>query len=455
MSRINKNLSPYTSFLQLKTIFLAFSIFALFSIRDLISPILLFILLDLAFCVYIISLFYTRYKYLLLIHPIFLFISSYGFLIPISEIGVGFTYISTFNILIDPDSLLINNEALINAYGDTRKIFGIGALYFAILPIIWLPSFLYSDPPEILLYYSMGLFNVIYVAIVVYISRLFGVLDNKKLLMISLYAIVSPTFLEINSNLHRYGLLFCGLFLFLVSYIGLINLKQSIIHKLGLILSLIISIVFIGLSKPQLIFVLLLFIFMDLFISNRLRLPIISNIYKKLDKKIFLLISILVIDLAAIILIPESYISEAVDMGGQFSSLANIPIFGFILRVIYAALSPFPWIGFSQFILYGFNYSFLILHIFSAFLAVWMILSAIIKSGQIFKSKEYDRTIVVFGICIIFSLMFSSIGFHVYIAPALPFLAVVLLNKKTRVNLMYPVAFCFTMEIFAQIARLF
>ena len=440
MRLMDKDLSSYSRFLQLKTAILAVSFFWLFNIRDLISPTSLFILLDFALCIYIISLFKNRYKYLFLIHPIFLLISSYGFLIPFSEIGVGYTYMNTFSNVIDPDSLAFDNDALGDAYGDTRKIFGIGTLYFAILPIIWLPSALYIDPPEILLYYSMGFFNVLYVAFAVYISRLHKVLDDNKLLMIALYATVSPTFLEINSTLHRYGLLFCGLFLFLVSYIGLIKQKKSIFQNFGLLLSLITSIVFIALSKPQAIFVLFLFVSLDQFISNRFRLPIISNIYNRLDKKIFLLYLVLAIQIVSNLVIPESYISGAANIGGQFAFLANIPIFGFILRVLYATLSPFPWIGFAQFILYGYN--------------SWMILSTIFKSNFIFQSAGHDRTIIVFGICITFTLMFSGIGFHVYIAPALPFLAVALINKNTRIRMVYPALFCFTMEILAQIARL-
>lgn len=453
-TNISHGLNRPVRFLQLKTSLLFFTIYILFISRNFINPEILFILFDLSFACYLISIFKGRLRYLFLIHPIFITISSFGFLIPFSEIGVGYVYMEKFNLIVNPNLAGIDTETVEALSGDSRQIFGFATLYFSILPIIWLPSFLYEGPSDILLYYSMSLFTIFYSSLVAYVSRLFKVLDNKTLLVIVLYATISPTFFEINTTLHRYGLLFCGLFLFLVTYIGLFKQKKSFYQIVGLAIFMAISIIFIGLSKPQLIFVPIIFILIDYFVSYKLRIPIFTQVYKRIEKKIFILLLILAIQFTSFFVIPDSYISEAANMGGQFSSLGNIPILGFVLRVLYATLSPFPWIGFSQFILYGYNYLFLLVHIFSTFFASWFILSVIYRSNVIFNSPDYHRTIIIFGISVLLSLMFSAIGFHVYLAPALPFLAVILIRKDFRIHYIYPIAFCFFMEMIAQTARI-
>jgi len=442
-------------FLHFKTLALIFFLFFLSSIRSYIAPQILFILFDFAFTFYLISIFRGKFRYLFLIHPVFVIISSFGFLIPFSEIGVGFTYMDKFAIFIDPSSMNIDSDAVALASEDTREIFGFATLYFSMLPIIWLPSFLYEDSPDILLYYSMSLFTIFYAALPSYISRVYQVLDNKTLLVIALYITISPTFFEINTTLHRYGMLVCGLFIFLITYIGLTKQKKSFFQNFGLIFFMHLSVLFIGLSKPQLIFILIIFILIDLFVSYRLRIPIFTSIYRVVEKKIFLILLVLAIQIASFFVIPEDYISEAVNYGGQLATLGNIPIFGFIVRVIYAALSPFPWIGFSQFILYGYNYGFLLMHLFSAYFASWFLLSVIMRADAIFKSADYHRTIIIFGISVILSLMFSAIGYHVYIAPALPFLAVVLIRKDFRIHYINPLIVLFVMEVVAQAARIF
>ena len=176
------NLIFYDRFLQAKTLLVFFSLSLIFSVYDLFSPTLTFILLDSILAIYLTSLFRGKYKYLFLIHPIFLLLSSYGFEVPFADIGVGRTYITTFSILVEPD--LHGLSSIYEYCAIMDSIFGFCLVYWGILPIIWLPNFLYGHSSEMTLYYSMGLFNMLYVAIAVYVSQFFRILNKKTLLIL-------------------------------------------------------------------------------------------------------------------------------------------------------------------------------------------------------------------------------------------------------------------------------
>lgn len=436
--------------LGLRTVMMGLSIIAVLKASIFLTPTMTFILLDCVLAVYLASAFSGRLKYLFLIHPIFLLFSSFGFQIPFSEIGVGYTYLDTFNMLIDPETFGVNTGAS-QFYEDKQTIFGFGRVYFGIVPIIWAPFFLFEDAPDLIKYYSMGVFNLLYIVLFVFISQLYKVLRSENLLLIALYSTISPTFFVINTTLHRYGMLVCGLSLFLISYLGLVKQNRSFASMIGLSITLLIAVLMIGFSKPQLFYVVFLFVAIDFLSSNKLGL--LSQIFQGLDKRLFLILTILALQLCFMILVPGEHKSRAINIGGQLGALTNIPVLGFVLRVVYAALSPFPWIGFEQWSLYGYNYIFLLVHIMSAFTAVWLILSFIMRISKIFKADYQDKAIFIYGLCIIFSLMFSGIGFHVYLAPALPFLAIILIKKDLRVSAAYPIGFCLTMEVVAQSAR--
>tara|TARA_Y100000992_G_scaffold302080_1_gene274852 strand:+ start:314 stop:1681 length:1368 start_codon:yes stop_codon:yes gene_type:complete len=438
-------------FLKFKTTCLLFIVACIFQFSYLISPWLTFFILDCVLSVYLLSLFQGNLRYLFFFHPLFVFISAPFFQIPYDEIGVGFTYLDTFNMVIDSTTLGLSS-GLGEYYSDKESVFGFGKVYFGIIPIIFLPNLIAIEPEPHLLYYSMSLFSLIYVALAAFVSRFYNILTSKNLLIIALYATVSPTFLEINSTLHRYSMLIGGLFLFLLSYIGLREKNRSKSDVFGLLIFTIISIFFIGFSKPQIIYVLIMFISLDLLFANKLHL--ISRIFIRMDRRLFFVLVVFFLQIFSLFILPEEHKSIAANYGGQLTALANVPILGFILRLVYAVLSPFPWVGFAQWELYGFNYMFLFVHIISAFLAAWIILSVIFSLNKIWQIEYQDRLIIIFGICVLFSINFSAIGFHVYLAPALPFLSILLSNKGLRVNAIYPLIFCITLEVVAHMARL-
>lgn len=436
--------------LVFRTILMGLAILAVIQSSIFLTPTQTFILIDFVLSIYLFSAFTGSLRYLFLIHPVFLLFSSYGFQIPYSEIGVGFTYVNTFEMLINPETLTLDERAY-EFYQDKTTVFGFRTVYFGIIPIMWLPSYLYNEVPDITFYYSMGVFNLLYISFVVFVSQFFKVLKSENLLIIALFATVSPTFFDAGTTLHRYGLLVCGLLVFLISYLGLFKKNYASFSMIGLLITLVIGLLMVGYSKPQLFYVFMLFSFIDLLVSKRLGL--MSKIFHAIDNRLFLVLLVLALQLFAEIIIPEPHLSEAINYGGRFAFISDVPILGFIVRLIYAVLSPFPWIGFSQWHIYGGNYIFLPIHILSAFISAWLVLSFFLRFNEVFRSDYQDRTILIFGFCLLLSLMFSGIGYHVYLIPALPFLAIILIKKSLRISAVFPVGLCFIMEILAHSAR--
>lgn len=430
--------------------------FVIFQVASVLGPIATFIGLDIVLSVYITLLFRGKYRFLFLMHPVVALISSYGFEIPYTEIGVGFTYLNTFGTLVDITQLTVDSDALWTALfsqQNDNSNFGIGVVYIGIIPVLMLPAYLFADAPDIAIYLSMCVFTVLYAAIAVSVAISFDGLRKDVLLIVALYSTVSPTFLEINSSLHRYGLLSLGLFLFLIAYVRL-QKNASVLCKLKLFGLMLLALVLVSVSKATLLLSLVVFVLLERFSRNKLFL--FSKIFYGFDKHqrvwIFV-IGIAVAQYFASFIVPDKYVYGFSQQGGAYEYLINIPILGLVLRVVYAMLSPFPWLYFDQWDLYGYNMLFFLLHILSALLASWMILSFFSRTGRIISGAVDIRITSLFGVAIMCSLAFSSIGYHVYLAPALPFLAVILLDKKTRVPLVYPLSFIVSMEAIAQLAR--
>ena len=203
-----------------------------------------------------------------------------------------------------------------------------------------------------------------------------------------------------------------------------------------------VALVLVSVSKAPLLLSLAAFVLLEHFSRNKL--PLLSKIFFRFNKHtrvIVLVIGVAVAEYLARIIAPDKYVSTFSQQGGQYEGLVNIPILGLVLRVVYAMLSPFPWLNFSQMEIYGYNTLLFLLHIPSALLAVWVIFSFFSHTGRIVSGANDVRITSLFGVAIMSSLAFSAIGFHVYLAPALPFMAVILLDKKTRVSLAYPLCF--------------
>jgi len=419
------------------------------------GPYATFFTLDTILSLFLVSLFHGRLRFLFLLHPFFVFISSFGFDMPYNDIGTSWTYHQTFERFIDPDTLMLDWRLLVQAMFFSTGNFGFQKIYVGIIPILFLPRFLFGDVPDIINYFSLSMFTMLYAAIGVTVARALGSMRGKLLLVIALYATVSPTFLEINKVMHRYGLMFLGLFLVLNAYMGFLQKRGFSSRKPILLLVMLIGLTLVVVSRPPMCLAVLLFIVLERFTSNKL--PLVSHLFKRSNRNlkiILVLLGIVLFQCLGKFVIPEQYATHFSQVGGRYRMLSNLPIIGLVLRVVYAALSPFPFFGFSQWELYGNNELFLVLHLFSAIFAIWLVISVFSRLRSIVNDDGEVRVVVMFGLSIMASLAFSAVGHQSYIAPALPFLAVVLLRRSTRIPIQPAAGFVLFMEIVAQMARL-
>lgn len=444
-----------SSLLLLKAILTATMFIGIVWSASQLRPFLTFFLLDILLSVYLFSLFRGWLRSLFLIHPFVVYLLGLGFQVPFTEIGTGWTYLATFDQLIGEHSLAVDEAVWQDKIFRTDiGHFGFSGVYVGVLPVLLFPKFLFVDAPDITVYYSLALWTLLCTAIAVNVAIVCRVFRSNVLLIIALYITISPTFFEINSVLHRYTLLVLGLFLFLTAYLGLTRSKIGI-RTLPLVILMGISIFLVGISKAPLFLSLGLFVILDLWVRDKL--PIVSATWVRLEKSsrfIVLVVLLLLVQVLSREIVPEVYVMVMSQRGGQYQTVANLPLIGLVLRVVYATLSPFPWINFSQTLhLYGGNNWLLWMHILSALLAVWIILSILFRGRWILQGADDIRTSVVFGVAIMASLAYAAVGYHVYLAPALPFLSSLFHERVNRISLLYPIGFCVIMELIAQLAR--
>ena len=216
-----------------------------------------------------------------------------------------------------------------------------------------------------------------------------------------------------------------------------------------------ISILLIVISKWLLIFSLLLFVSLDILFHSKIYIAVIH--FNRLNLIIMILVGISLVQMLPTYFVPEQYVSHFSQRGAgsnHYLLLFNTPVIGFFLKTMYAALSPFPWANFDQYDIYGGNFMFLIIHILSSVLDIWIIVSVLVNFRLILKGNPDIKLIVFLGLATMSSLAFSGIGFHVYLAPALPFLATCFAIKQNRISIFYPIVVCTFMEVIAQLARI-
>ncbi|MFL0658907.1 hypothetical protein AB7294_04215 [Cylindrospermopsis raciborskii UAM/DH-MRr] len=368
---------------------------------------------------------------------------------PYTQIGVGYTYFLTFQKYsfgcagLNFDLLFSD---IIPSYG-RGKLFGFSGEYIGIVPVLWGTKFLFCNAPPIAFYYSLSVWSLICASIAASVGLMIGSLRKNTLLIIVLCMSVSPTFLEMNSSVHRYHLLVLGLFLFFVGYLGV---TRPSTHRFISITTIILGLLCIGTSKPPLFLSVFFFVFLDLWSKNKI--PILSELITRMSPLLRLSVIAGLIIFAQLFIstyvVPESYLTKTqFTGGGRFSLLIKIPLVGLLFRLFIAIQSPTQWLNFTQWDLYGYNYVFLITHVFSTCFSYWLILSLWLRWKYI---RIYDdiRTCSIFGIALASSLAFSAIGFHVYWAPAVPFLATLLKERGNLISLSYPIYLSVVIDIF-------
>jgi hypothetical protein len=444
----------YSNILLPKILIFIFLILILIFLHDGLGPDTFFLLFEILICSYLYSLYQNKLSLLFFLHPFLSFLSSLGFTIPYIETGVSYTYLEAFDHYVNPSNLNVDFDKIISDYQIGSNTLFSYRNYISVIPIILLPDLLYPNSPVIIYFYSINLFTILYAAVGSTIAISLKTIDKSLLLHITLFATISPTFIEINSSLHRYQLMFFGLYLFFITFISS-RVKNTGFKLFKIFLFLIISIFCLYITKPVLI--LSIFIFLLLYLLYTNNLPFISKILAKFsnNSKVILYIgSFIFLSYITKFIVPEKYVNEISQEGVTYPILFEAPLIGFVLRLIYAILAPFPWYGFTEYIRYfGGSKLLFLLHIFSSFFASWIFISLFFNYKKLTHTKSYLILSILFGFSLMFSLLFSAIGYHVYLAPCLPFLSPILFVRDYRVSPVYPVSFIIIMEIIAQAAR--
>ena len=390
-----------------------------------------FLLFDIVLSIYITSLFKNNLRFLFLLHPVIIFFTSLGYEIPYRDVGVGWTYINTYNFFINPSEVIVD-----------PSIIGLKSSYIGVIPFIWFPNYLFNSTLEPLtLYYSISVWTLFCALTMIIISRLIKSVSHNTLLLLVLFCVMSPISFDINSSIHRYHILILGLILFYISWLDLTNKIPN--RKLFSFFILIFSLVLILLSKIAILISILLFVIVEIIIIRKIVL--ISKLSSGVVYSILISL-LLIIFYVGFSILPDQYLySDFVK--GPINIFTQLPVIGFFARIVYSVFSPFPWLTFNQWELYGFNEVFLFIHILSTFIALWLIFSLFLNFKKLFLLKDEHRSSIIMALTIILTLSFSAVGHHVYIAPAIPFLSVIFFYKSFICNFRYPL-FCI---IFAEI----
>lgn len=248
--------------------------------------------------------------------------------------------------------------------------------------------------------------------------------QTYSLFIILLFSTVSPTFFELGSAPTRHYITFVGLLLLSVSTFELTFYKKS---SYGMMIWLL-AILLVVISK---------FVYILLYFSIVMTVFVAYLVYKR---RFFYLVSMLFIMCATLIYFKDYieytysvYINYShMGMGIFDSNIIGIPGVGWILKYIYAILSPFPWsnVHYNVSVIYGGNSLMYMMHIFSSLTGIYIVVSTfslILKKDLPPADSLY---FCLFGLLFSSSILAGATGFHGYLSIFFPFMMPAALHEK-------------------------
>jgi hypothetical protein len=204
---------------------------------------------------------------------------------------------------------------------------------------------------------------------------------------------------------------------------------KNIIVKLNFynLIAFLIAVLLLLISKAILIPFFIIFILFDLYF------------YDKTSKKnilIFTLLLLIIIGLNFELLL--HYFSKYEDISGSgantFSSLTKIWLIGWVIKYIYAILSPFPWITdtYALDLIYGGNIIIYINHIFSSLLVLYLFICIIFEFKNIYFINKDASNSILYGLVMSSSILFGATGFNIYLIIWVPFLLPAVFYARRR-----------------------
>jgi hypothetical protein len=279
--------------------------------------------------------------------------------------------------------------------------------------------------------------------IVVTLARLWRFLEEKYLFAMSLFVVLSPTCFELGTAPTRHYVTLFGIFLLLIAHLA--NRQR---FRLSSLAWYIIAVVVVVISKVLLLIPYLIFVFIDIFFINQYKLKL---------KYIVIIVGLLVIIVSTKDYALGSIFSyEEVSKSGAatFSRFTEIPIIGWIVKYVYALLSPFPWYDSPTYIgNYAGNWFLFFMHTISALTGLYLFFVVILKWRAILAADNQLKQVVAFALIMSLSILKGATGFHGYLSIYFIMLAPLLTIKQLQINPMLPIAFVVIMEAFVVLVK--
>ena len=400
------------------------------------SPYFAVLVLDTIFCVYLVSLFKNNYRFLFILHPVILFISSQLITESFISSGDGDSYYGLVATYLNTQDFSFNLAPLWESFSPFEffKYTSLG-----VVPTFAVPEFFFGNPTEEIYYLWQGAFHVFLCLIVITLAQTWHVVDAKFLFAMSLFVVMSPTCFELGASPTRHYVTLFGVFLLINAHLALvqrITFSRAIWYVIALAM--------IVISKAPLLATYFIFVFMDMFYIRRF----------KLNTKSLLVLGMFAVGLFLIggyfLDITSEYKATSEYGAATFSGYVEIPLIGWAVKYVYALLSPFPWSDAPLYIEnnYAGNWLLFFMHILSSLSGLYMFFIIILKWRLILASDTQLKQLVAFGLIMSLSILKGSTGFHGYLSIYFPMLAPLLTIKQLQINPMLPIGFVVIIELF-------
>ncbi len=387
---------------------------------------------DIILCLFLASMFKSKYRYLFLLHPLGILLFSQFFVTPFIELGDGDAYKAVVSEYLNSSDLSYNPIVSIDNYGILGffKYTSMG-----VAPVYVIPEYFFINPDSSIYYLWQNTLHVLLSSIVISLTRIWNVVKVEHLFGFTLFAIIGPSFFELGAAPTRHIVTFFAIILLFFSF-------QALLQKVTptRLFWFAIALAAVLISKVVLLLPFIIYVVVDLLLNKRL----------SLNSSLFFAAGALVASFILSDLLMTITAYEEIAKGGTatFGGMVQWPVIGWVVKYVYALLAPFPWSSAPEFISwnYGGNTPIFLMHILSALMGLHLFMILIIKYRLIFSAGSDLREMILYGVIMSLSIIKGSTGFHTYLLIYFPFFAPLLSNKQFHVSLLYPMAFVLVLE---------
>lgn len=405
------------------------------------TPYVAVLALDILFCSYLISVFDAKYKYLFLLHPVILFISSQLFSTPFLEAGDGGAYQAVVGQYLNTQDLTFDASSLLSAFSvlDFIRYASLG-----VAPTFAIPEFIFNNPADQIYYMWQGVFHVILCAVVVTLAYTWRILDRRYLLSMALFAVIGPSFFDLGAAPTRHVVTFFGIFLLCITHLAMVE-KLTAMRTIWFAVALLMVLI----SKTPLLLPYLIFVAIDLVLIQRFRMNVAAALMVGMIAVGVLLLG------AYFYQTTLDYDETAKGGAATFSGLTQLPVIGWIVKYVYALLAPFPWSDAPSIVagIYAGNGLLFFMHVLSSLTGIYLISIVIVRWRAIWAYDNELKRVVTYGVIMSLSILKGAVGFHTYLLIYFPMFAPLLTISHFRINPWLPVGFVIFLELIVLVGK--